>query len=364
MPQGITQAFTGLEGVATPEQLAEARRKRALEPSAEDAQSEAIDAQEALGQAQQQQQAENYEGVSAPFDRRLAITAAAISNLEERGLGAHADTLRANMVQLRKQKQAQAAEAAKLSVSAPALPDVGVSALEARVKGGRSIGQEDLSKTQSRIATLDATDPEQAKLIDQANDRLTALTAKLGKDKLPGPDKVGFRASLSDLEEARAGIDRLEGIAESFDPEFLTAQGKAKNFALGIADMLQIPMSDSDRESLIRYRQFTTRTIQNLNLYIRDITGAQMGENEADRLMKGLPNDNDSPVEFETKLRLTLDEMEAGFRLVQSVAMADASGDSVARVAARSKSRASFLKEIKAERMSNDDIIGSILGGN
>jgi hypothetical protein len=48
------------------------------------------------------------------------------------------------------------------------------------------------------------------------------------------------------------------------------------------------------------YRQ---TTIEHLNLYIKDITGAQMSESEAKRLGKAVPNaENDSPTQFESKL--------------------------------------------------------------
>jgi hypothetical protein len=56
------------------------------------------------------------------------------------------------------------------------------------------------------------------------------------------------------------------------------------------------------------FSQFRQNSINNLSQTIKDLTGAAMGIQEADRIMAGMPNagtglfDGDSPTEFKAKL--------------------------------------------------------------
>ena len=50
------------------------------------------------------------------------------------------------------------------------------------------------------------------------------------------------------------------------------------------------------------YSRWELNSKQNLNQYIKDMTGAQMGEKEAERLKAALPNDENSPREYLAKL--------------------------------------------------------------
>lgn len=68
-------------------------------------------------------------------------------------------------------------------------------------------------------------------------------------------------------------------------------------------------ISPEDRKLLDDYKTFKREAIENLNLYIKEITGAQMSEAEADRLTQAMPNpgkgllDGDDPISFEAKLK-------------------------------------------------------------
>jgi len=102
--------------------------------------------------------------------------------------------------------------------------------------------------------------------------------------------------------------DKLFGLYEKFDPSYLTYGGKLSAYALSLKDKLNAgSLSLEEAQFLKDYSAFTQEAAEGLNKYIKDITGAQMSEAEAQRLKQGYPNLDDSPVQFESKLNnLTL----------------------------------------------------------
>jgi hypothetical protein len=72
---------------------------------------------------------------------------------------------------------------------------------------------------------------------------------------------------------------------------------------LSALDKAGIPLSKDNRDKLEAYSTFQNDAFDNMNRYIKEITGAQMSESEADRLRKAMPDpQRDSPVEFKAKL--------------------------------------------------------------
>jgi hypothetical protein len=97
--------------------------------------------------------------------------------------------------------------------------------------------------------------------------------------------------------------DRLGETIRKFDSEFLTIGGKVKFGALALADKTGIPLSDELKDDLTAFTEFKSGALNDLNLYIKDITGAAMTVSEAERLRKTMPDpDNDSPTQFLSKL--------------------------------------------------------------
>ena len=93
-------------------------------------------------------------------------------------------------------------------------------------------------------------------------------------------------------------------LTKTYDPEFLTYEGRLKAWTYSKADKLNQLTDPKKIDYLSRYSSFTTRAARQLNSYIKEITGAQMGEKEADRIRRGIPDpDNDSPIVYERKLR-------------------------------------------------------------
>jgi hypothetical protein len=114
------------------------------------------------------------------------------------------------------------------------------------------------------------------------------------------------------------GMARLSGIQKSFKPEFLTYQGGIKGAFLALRDKARVggELSNDERTYLTDFTQFKQDAWDNLNRYIKEITGAQMSEAEAARLMRSMPNpgtsfwDGDSPQQFKSKMDNTVTQLK------------------------------------------------------
>lgn len=104
-------------------------------------------------------------------------------------------------------------------------------------------------------------------------------------------------------------LRRIKGIIESFDPAFLSKPYRAKqaynNFAEGWGFK---ELNENEELSLAEYTEFGRKSIENINLYIKQITGAQMSEAEASRLRLAIPDFGDAwwrgdgPTKFKAKM--------------------------------------------------------------
>lgn len=99
---------------------------------------------------------------------------------------------------------------------------------------------------------------------------------------------------------------RLAGIRQKFKPEWQTIDGQLKQYGISWADSigpLRNRIPPAIRAQHAEYSQYRQEAYQNINLYIKEITGAQMSEAEASRLRKAVPDpDKDGPTAFEAKL--------------------------------------------------------------
>lgn len=116
---------------------------------------------------------------------------------------------------------------------------------------------------------------------------------------------------------SKEGLARLASISTSFRPEYQQIGTRWDAFKTSLADKAGVPV---DRQSAALLRDFSSYkadALNNLNLYIKEITGAAMTNAEAGRITKGLPNpgsgilDGDSPIEFKAKLDSTMVRLKA-----------------------------------------------------
>ena len=114
-----------------------------------------------------------------------------------------------------------------------------------------------------------------------------------------------------EIQKAKAGIGRLMDIRVGAKREYLTMSGQLKASATAWGDWLGMNLSPESRKYLQDYTAFTTGAIDNINRYIKEITGAQMSELEADRLRKGMPDpERDGPEQFKSKLDAVLANLD------------------------------------------------------
>ena len=118
-----------------------------------------------------------------------------------------------------------------------------------------------------------------------------------------------FEQKITDFREQRI---RAEDILAQFDPAFVTIPGKLKGVKLNVMDKLGMDLSPEDAEFLDNISTFTQDAIENINLYIKAITGAQMSEAEAKRLRKAMADvgdgvlSGDGPRKFVAKAKNTI----------------------------------------------------------
>ena len=155
--------------------------------------------------------------------------------------------------------------------------------------------------------------------LDDGSTRLLSTANNERVEKLGGTSEqagVGLgKKSQSDMVEelhsADATLDQINRSMKDFNPEFLTIPGKLKNLALSSWEKIGGSLDPESQEFVGRYTKFTQNSIDMLNRYINEITGAAIGAGqEEDRLRKGIPDaQNMSPTQFTNALQNKLDAL-------------------------------------------------------
>jgi hypothetical protein len=102
-------------------------------------------------------------------------------------------------------------------------------------------------------------------------------------------------------------ITRLNSIQASNRPEYQTPKFKGTQEWSTLKDKFTT-LSPEEKNTLTNFSKYKQNTTQNLNQTIKDLTGAAMGIQEAERITSTLPNagtgifDGDSPTQFQAKL--------------------------------------------------------------
>jgi hypothetical protein len=98
---------------------------------------------------------------------------------------------------------------------------------------------------------------------------------------------------------------RLQGIRTKFKPEWQTVDEQLKQYGISWVDSigpLRNKIPPAMRQGHAEYTQYRQEAFTNMNQYIKDMTGAAMSEQEANRLRKGIPDpERDGPTAFEAK---------------------------------------------------------------
>ena len=114
---------------------------------------------------------------------------------------------------------------------------------------------------------------------------------------------------------SRESMGRMDEIVKEFKPEYLTIGDKIENKVLGWTEKAGFDLNPDQKKGLEDRATFFQKTFDSVNRAIRDMTGAQMSEGEADRLMRGMPNQDDSPSEFMAKMKSVIGQMKSYDRI-------------------------------------------------
>jgi hypothetical protein len=118
-----------------------------------------------------------------------------------------------------------------------------------------------------------------------------------------------LRGVMKDEIDRRNLLSRLDNIAVMIEenPDLIdattTVRGDMKSRFLGLKDRFGFDLDPDQQSYLGDSAAFRQTVLTNVNDYIKEITGAQVGQgDETKRLMGALPNLGDSPTEFKAKL--------------------------------------------------------------
>jgi len=114
-------------------------------------------------------------------------------------------------------------------------------------------------------------------------------------------------AATNDIEKGILSMSenkmKLNQIEQSYDPEFLTMQGKFRAGFANILDRWDTLTDPEEIKYLERYTEFSQGAYDQLNTYIKEITGAALSQAEAERIMEAIPNPaKDGPKKFKAGL--------------------------------------------------------------
>jgi hypothetical protein len=108
---------------------------------------------------------------------------------------------------------------------------------------------------------------------------------------------------------------RLNQIKSTFRPEYLNIKFRGQQEWASLKDKFT-SLDPKEKAVLQGYSTYKQNSINNLNQTIKDLTGAAMGVQEADRIIAGAPNagtgvfDGDSPSNFEAKLNNQIKQVQ------------------------------------------------------
>lgn len=180
------------------------------------------------------------------------------------------------------------------------------------------------------LAGIDPQSPEGQKLIraDLAGQEMHftqgpegGFSLSMGKGVGGGAGELSKPTQTSlerDLIGAREGLARLDQIQSGFQEKFQQIPHRVGTAVTALKEKLTMgTVTPEEQAELYEYTQFTRDAIENINLYIKDITGAQMAVTEAARLTRGMPNPGDgiltgdSPTEFRAKMDSVVTSLRA-----------------------------------------------------
>ena len=149
----------------------------------------------------------------------------------------------------------------------------------------------------------------------------TPIYAK-GQGVSTSPDltKATTTQVQKDVLNTQEGLARVKAIRKMYDPRFLTAKGRAGNVLRQAEAYLtgDIKYTGTPEEHA-EFSAFHSETLNNINQYIKEISGAAVSAQEAERLKGALPHPDLDPATFKARLDRVADQMEDKIQRLNAV---------------------------------------------
>lgn len=103
-------------------------------------------------------------------------------------------------------------------------------------------------------------------------------------------------------------LARLKAISDEFKPEYQQLGTRWDALKTSLKSRAGMETTPEEKQLLTGFKKYQRKAIENINLYIKELTGAQMSEKEADRLRLAQPDpgenwwSGDDPITFKAKL--------------------------------------------------------------
>jgi len=183
---------------------------------------------------------------------------------------------------------------------------------------GIDIGPQYVAPKDNKISPLGQLIAERAAL-PLGDPRIKDYDAAIARHGRPGVDvtinnpgpMAPTKATATKVDEGLLDttnrLMRLNQIETLYKPEFQELGTKFANMFRSGKAMLGMKMDVQERKKLTEFAAYRRNALENLNEYIRSVTGAVVNANEVPRLMGAMPNpgqglfDGDDPVTFEAK---------------------------------------------------------------
>lgn len=140
---------------------------------------------------------------------------------------------------------------------------------------------------------------------DQKKAGAAAVTVNTGPMTPSKPAQTDIDKGMLD---ATAGLMQLDAINNQFKPEYQTWATRGEQAWNAIKEKGGIGLKNKEKADLEAFSKYKRNAIDSMNKYIKSITGAAMTNEEAKRILAGLPSvgdgifDGDSPTQFKAKL--------------------------------------------------------------
>ena len=152
--------------------------------------------------------------------------------------------------------------------------------------------------------------------VDKDGNVQVLTNADQSKPQGEGLQKTVAAKVQTDVLDLNNQLGRILQIEKEFKPEYQKLENRLGFATTAWGEKLGMDTSPEDEAALKDFSEYKRKAISNINQYIKYITGAQMSESEAQRVLKGMPNpgfgifDGDSQTEFKSKMRGVTSELK------------------------------------------------------